>query len=278
MKLKKIDYLQTLQNQASYYLNQFKSINMKIGLVLSGGGARGIAHLGVLKALLEKKIEISMISGCSAGSIVGAMFAAGYSPDHIFELVVSTKTLRTMRPSWSRGGLLHMNRAEEVYLKYIPHNSFERLKIPLTVNATDLHAGETVYFSTGELLRPVMASCSIPGLFDPIILNQRTLVDGGVLNNMPIEPLIGHCDYIIGSHCNPYGIQQTSKSMTTIITKALFLAINNNSKSRLAQCDLLIEPPLLKNFDPADIRKSIDIFKAGYEYTKQLVLPEAIQY
>ena len=243
---------------------------MKIGLVLSGGGARGIAHLGVLKALVEKGIEISMISGCSAGAIVGAMFAAGYSPDHIFELVVSTNTLRAMRPSWSRGGLLHMNRAEEVYLKYIPHNSFERLKIPLTVNATDLYAGETVYFSKGELLKPVMASCSIPGLFEPVKVGERTLTDGGILNNMPIEPLVGKCDFIIGSHCNPYGMQETSKSMTTILTRALFLAINNNSKGRLAQCDLLIEPPSLKNFDPADIRKASLIFKTGYDFTKEL--------
>ncbi len=75
---------------------------MTIGLVLSGGGARGIAHLGVLKALVEKNIKISGISGCSAGSIVGAMFAAGYSPDHIFEIVVSTSTLRALRPAWSR--------------------------------------------------------------------------------------------------------------------------------------------------------------------------------
>jgi NTE family protein len=249
---------------------------MKIGLVLSGGGARGIAHLGVLKALLEKGIEISVLSGCSAGSIVGAMFAAGYSPDHIYELVVSTSTLRAMRPSWSRSGLLHMNRAEEVYLKYIPHNSFEKLKIPLTVNATDLYAGETVYFSKGELLKPVMASCSIPGLFEPVKLGDRTLIDGGVLNNMPIEPVLNKCDFIIGSHCNPYGIQQTSRSLTTILTKALFLAINNNSKSRLAQCDLLIEPPTLKIFDPADIRKALQIFKAGYEFTKELALPELI--
>jgi NTE family protein len=255
----------------------FNMTTMKIGLVLSGGGARGIAHLGVLKALLEKGIEISMISGCSAGAIVGAMFAAGYSPDHIYELVVSTNTLRAMRPSWSRSGLLHMNRAEEVYLKYIPHNSFEKLKIPLTVNATDLYAGETVYFSKGELLKPVMASCSIPGLFEPVKLGDKTLIDGGVLNNMPIEPLLNKCDFIIGSHCNPYGIQQTSRSLTTIVTKALFLAINNNSQSRLAQCDLLIEPPTLKIFDPADIRKASQIFKAGYEFTQELVLPPLLQ-
>lgn len=248
---------------------------MKIGLVLSGGGARGIAHLGVIKALLENNIEISGISGCSAGSIVGALFAAGYSPDHIFEIVVSTATLRALRPAWSRAGLLRMQKAEEVYLKYIPHNSFEHLKIPLTINATDLYAGETVYFSSGELLKPVMASCCIPGLFEPIVFNETTYIDGGVLNNMPVEPLLGKYDFIIGSHCNTFGINQT-KSMTTIIMKALFLAINNNSKSRLAQCDFLIEPPTLKLFDPFDIRKASSIFKEGYEYARQLALPEMI--
>jgi NTE family protein len=247
---------------------------MKIGLVLSGGGTRGIAHLGVLKALQEKGIEISGISGCSAGSIVGAMFSAGYSPDHIYEIVVSTNTLRAMRPAWNRSGLLRMQKVEEVYLKYIPHNSFEKLKIPLTVNATDIFAGETIYFSKGEILKPVMASCCIPGLFEPISYNDKTLVDGGVLNNMPIEPLLGQYDYIIGSHCNPYGIQQNSKSMSSIVQKSLFLAINNNSKSRIEQCNYLIEPPALKNFDPYDIRKSSEIFKAGYEFTKQLILSE----
>lgn len=247
---------------------------MKIGLVLSGGGARGIAHLGVLKALQEKKIKISGISGCSAGSIAGMMFAAGYSPEHIFEIVVSSATLRAMRPAWSRAGLLRMQKAEEVYLKYIPHNSFEHLKIPLTVNATNLYAGETVYFSTGELLKPVMASCCIPGLFEPITFNETTFVDGGVLNNMPIEPLIGKYDYIIGSHCNPFGMQKMPKSMSSIVQKSLFLAINNNSKGRLAQCDLVIEPPALKLFDPYDIRKASGIFKAGYEYASQLEISE----
>ena len=247
---------------------------MTIGLVLSGGGAKGIAHLGVLKALQEKKIVISGISGCSAGSIVGMMFAAGYSPDHIFEIVVSSATLRALRPAWSRSGLLRMQKAEEVYLKYIPHNSFERLKIPLTVNATNLYAGETVYFSSGELLKPVMASCCIPGLFEPIIFNETTYIDGGVLNNMPVEPLLGKYDFIIGSHCNPFGMQKMPKSMSSIVQKSLFLAINNNSKGRLAQCDMVIEPPALKLFDPYDIRKATGIFKAGYEYANQLMIPE----
>ncbi|MEA5140851.1 patatin-like phospholipase family protein [Arcicella rigui] len=247
---------------------------MKAAIVLSGGAARGIAHLGVLKALQEQKVEITAISGCSAGAIVGAMFAAGYSPEHIFEIVVSTNTLRALRPAWSRVGLLNMKKAEEIYSVYLPHNSFENLKIPLTVNATDLYNGEIIYFSTGELLKPVMASCCIPGLFEPIIHNHKTLVDGGVLNNMPIEPLLNQNEFIIGSHCNPYGLSKSPKSMASLVQKALFLAINNNSQSRIKQCNLVIEPPLLKNFDPLDIRKAKEIFKVGYEFAKTLKVGE----
>lgn len=253
-----------------------KTIVMKVGLVLSGGGVRGIAHLGVLKALQEQNVKISGISGCSAGSIVGAMFAAGYSPDHIFEIVVSSSTLRAMRPAWNGAGLLRMQRAENVYLKYIPHNSFERLKIPLTVNATDLYAGETVYFSSGELLKPIMASCSIPGLFEPIVFDGKTLIDGGVLNNMPVEPIEKKYDFIIGSHCNPYGINQVPKSMASVVQKALYLAINNNSRNRFPKCNFVIEPPELKMFDPYDIRKSKSIFKVGYEFTKEINLLEIL--
>ncbi|MBP6385228.1 MAG: patatin-like phospholipase family protein, partial [Pseudarcicella sp.] len=188
---------------------------MTIGLVLSGGGARGIAHLGVLKAIQEKGIKIDGISGCSAGSIAGAMFAAGYSPEHILEIVVSANTLKAMRPSWNRSGLLKMKKLEEEYLKYIPHNDFEKLQIPLTVNATDIEAGEIIYFSKGEIIKPVMASCCIPGLFEPIVYQKKTFVDGGVLNNMPVSPLLGKYDFIIGSHCNPFGYQKKTKSITS---------------------------------------------------------------
>lgn len=246
-----------------------KQSYMKIGLVLSGGGVRGIAHLGVLKALQEQNIEISMISGCSAGSIVGAMFGAGYSPEHILEIVVSTTTLKAMRPAFSKLALLKLDKMEDAYLKYIPHNSFEKLKIPLVVNATDIENGETIFFDQGELLKPILASCCIPGLFEPIKFQDKILIDGGVLNNMPVEPLEGKCDFIIGSHCNPIG-KFTYNAMPSILQKSLFLAINNNSRQRLTKCDYVIEPPDLSRIDPFNVRKSEEIFKIGYEFVRQL--------
>lgn len=252
-----------------------KQSYMKIGLVLSGGGVRGIAHLGVLKSLQERGIEISMISGCSAGSIVGAMFGAGYSPEHILEIVVSTTTLRAMRPAFSRLALLKLDKIENAYLKYIPHNSFEKLKIPLIVNATDIENGENIFFDEGELLKPVLASCCVPGLFEPIKFQEKTFVDGGVLNNMPVEPLEGKCDFILGSHCNPIG-KLAHNSMPSILQKSLFLAINNNSRHRLNKCNYVIEPPALSRIDPFNVRKAQEIFKIGYEFTQQIDMQKII--
>src|SRR4051812_29128314 len=131
---------------------------MKIGLALSGGGARGVAHLGVLKALLEHGIEPAMISGVSAGAIAGSLYAAGYQPDEILEIIISTKMFRFLRPAMSRVGILKMDRTDAIYLKYLTGNSFEALKIPLIVSATNLNRGETVYFDRGELIKPIQAS------------------------------------------------------------------------------------------------------------------------
>src|SRR6478736_7585188 len=131
---------------------------MKIGITLSGGGARGIAHIGVLKALEEMGVEISMISGTSAGSIVGALYARGYKPEEIIAIIQKVSVFRSVKPAWTWTGLLSLEGLKNVFLKYIPENNFDALRMPLTVAATDIERGETVYFSEGELIPCVMAS------------------------------------------------------------------------------------------------------------------------
>ncbi|MES2731291.1 MAG: patatin-like phospholipase family protein [Bacteroidota bacterium] len=240
---------------------------MKIGVALSGGGARGIAHLGVLKALLEQGIVPDMISGVSAGAIAGALYASGYHPDEVLEIIVSTKMFRFMRPAMSRVGILKMERTDEIYLKYLTGNSFEKLNIPLVVSATNLNLGQTVYFSTGELIKAVQASSCIPVLFEPIIFNGNTYADGGILNNLPVEPLLETCDCIIGVHANPYDTQLRLKSMKAVIERSLLLAIHNNVVQRIKCCDLFIEPSELKHFVTFDIAKARQIFEIGYRHT-----------
>jgi len=240
---------------------------MKIGLVLSGGGARGIAHLGVAKALQEMGIRVDRIAGTSAGAIAGALLAHGYPPDEILRIIESTPFFRHVRPAFTRMGLLRLDKAEALYRQYLPHDSFEALPIPLHVVATDLVEGELVVFEQGELVRPVLASCCLPGIFEPYTIQKRQYVDGGVLNNLPVEVLENKVDCIIGAHCNPFALQKPISSMKGVLERSLILAVQSKTRERFTKCQVLIEPPELNRFDVFDLRRARDIFRVGYEYT-----------
>ena len=242
---------------------------MKIGLALSGGGAKGFAHLGVMKGLLEQGFQPQIISGVSAGAVAAALYAAGYHPDKILEIFIASKFHRFMRISVSFTGILRMERVEKLYEMYLPA-TFEDLKIPVVVSATDLQAGKTVFFDKGPLVKPLIATCCIPGMFEPMRIDGRMYVDGGILNNLPVEPLIGKCDYIIGVHTNPIDPEMPLRSIRAIMERTLLLAVQNNVKERAAKCNLVIEPPTLHQFTSYDGRKARQIFEIGYEYTMQL--------
>ncbi|MCF0061164.1 patatin-like phospholipase family protein [Dyadobacter chenwenxiniae] len=244
---------------------------MKIGLVLSGGGARGIAHIGAVKALIESGIKPDIISGTSSGAFVGAMLAHGYTPDEIIEMILQTSFYPYIRFGFGANGLLHMNKLEAVLRKYIPENTFESLKTKFVVTATDIVSGEELQFRSGELAIPVLASCCIPGLFSPIRFQGRDLVDGGVLNNLPVEPIMHEADFIIGIHCNPFTLDKPLKRTTELVYRSLILAMHSKTKERFKKCDLLIEPAELSRFSIFDFRKAGQLFEVGYDYTKRLL-------
>lgn len=249
---------------------------MKIGLVLSGGGARGIAHLGIIKALQEQGIQPDRLSGTSAGAIAGALIATGYSPDESLKIIESSSFVKHLRPSWTRMGLLRIDTVIDLYRKYIPKDSFEALNTPLHVATVDLNEGELVIFESGELIRPVLASCCLPGIFEPMLINKKQYIDGGALNNLPIEPLIGQVDYIIGSHCNPFPTNKPIRTARGVIERSLVLAVQSKTRERLARCQYVIEPPSLVNFGVSDIRHAREIFQAGYLHARTLRVADAI--
>ena len=238
---------------------------MKIGLALSGGGARGIAHLGVIKALNELNIQPNMIAGTSAGSIAGAMTAAGYSPDYVFEIIQSVGISNYLKLSFNLMGLFSLEKLEKILLEHIPHNSYQHLKIPLVVCATDIEKSEMVYFSEGELAKTIMASCCLPGIFSPIKFQDRLLVDGGIVNNLPIEPLESHCDFIIGVNVTPISNEMPIKTAKDVLMKSLFTAINKNSSEKLKQCDIAIEPHEIFRYDGLNLKKAKELYQLGYE-------------
>ena len=139
----------------------------KIGIVLSGGGARGIAHLGVLKALEESGVFPQYISGTSAGSIVGAIYAAGYSPEQIRALMKETTFLRSLSFGWGKQGILNANSIQSVLLKHIHGMQFSDLKKKLWICATNMSDGVCEFFEAGDITEAVLASCAIPIVFTP---------------------------------------------------------------------------------------------------------------
>jgi NTE family protein len=248
----------------------------KIGISLSGGGSRGIVHIGILKAIDEAGIKISMVTGTSAGSIVGAFYCSGYSPDSIMEIIRETKLIKYVRPAISLAGLLKLETIIPIFRKYLKNDSFNALHIPLIVAATDVRQGKNAFLHDGELIKSVLASCAVPVIFEPIQLNGQVYIDGGILNNLPVEPLIGHCDIIIGSNCNPISENYQPGGMKSLLERSLLMAIGVNTYLKKDICDLFLEAEGLKNFGGFDFSKAEEIFKIGYEYGKSRI-PEIVK-
>ena len=167
-------------------------------------------------------------------------------------------------------GLLRIDTVLDLYKKYIPHDSFEGLQIPLHVVAVDLGLGEQVIFNQGELLRPVLASCCLPGIFEPMQINKRQFVDGGVLNNMPVDVIEHKVDFLIGSHCNPFGTTKPIRSVRSVIERSIILAVQSKTKEKFSRCNVLLEPVDLTGYSPADINKARELFRIGYQYTRSM--------
>lgn len=219
----------------------------KIGLVLSGGGARGFAHLGLLKLIDEMGIKVSAISGVSAGAIFGALYASGKTPAEIIALAKGNSYFGFSKFLWRKEGLLSFEAIRKALKESIPEDSFESLQIPLFVNATDILHNKTLFFSTGELIQRLIASASVPVIFEPVAAEDTKLVDGGLLNNFPVEPLLSICDKIIGSHVNKLANIADINfkfSKVAMIERSFHMAMGNSVYTKSQQCDLFIEPHL----------------------------------
>lgn len=171
---------------------------MKRGLVLGGGGVRGVAHIGVLEALEEKEIDIHHISGNSAGAIIGAFYASGMTPEEMYEAVVNVKPYKVFElPSLKKFKSLLGTRGVKTFLeKHLGDTTFEDLEIPLVVNALDINTGEIVYIDSGRVADAVKASISLPAIFSPVKREGKYLVDAGSLDPVPVEGLPDCDEYI----------------------------------------------------------------------------------
>lgn len=239
-------------------------LKYKIGIVLSGGGARGIAHIGVLKGLESAGIFPEIISGCSAGAMVGALYAEGLSPNTIFSFVEKKSVYSIFRMSMPNKGVMELTYFRKILLEHIRHDSFENLKIPLYISVTNLNTGICEYIHSGKLIEYVIASQSIPLIFKPVQIQGNLYTDGGVLNNLPVEPIREQCEILIGVNVNPVHYYNDLKGMRDVGYRVLLLSLKANMQSRIPLCDFVIEPST-ESFSIFDVNKAKQIFDEGYK-------------
>jgi NTE family protein len=244
----------------------------KTGLVLSGGGARGFAHIGVLKALEESNIKPDVISGSSAGAIVGAFYADGYSPEEIYNIFSKKKLFKYFEFIKPGIGLMKVTGLISVLKEHLKAHKFEQLGIPLFACAVDLNNGTEVYFSSGSIIKPLVASATIPILLHPVKINDNLFVDGGLLNNLPIEPIYYDCEKFIGVHVNPVSYKENFNSLIKLAERCMHLSVTYNAYHKVDLFDLFIEPRELIDYGTFEFSKSKEIYNIGYKAAKQALL------
>jgi len=246
-----------------------------ISIALSGGGMRGCAHIGVLQRLDELDIKPQFISGSSMGAIIGLLYADGFAPGEISELLIKSKFSFDFNYFGFTEALLSSKRIEDILKKNLRSKSFEALKTPLFVCATELNTGQPEYFSSGEVLPAVMASSAIPLLYQPVKLGDKFYVDGGVSRNLPTAPLKHKNLPIFGVYVNPL-LQAEKKTMVQKIDHSMHLLLLEKLLDSAKDCAVFIEPQKLSTHSLFDTKNIQEIINIGYEEAKNILKPELV--
>ena len=242
-----------------------------VGIALSGGGAKGIAHIGVLKAMEEFNLKPQIISGVSAGAIIGAMYADGLSPDEICYFFKQTKFFNYVSFRRQKMGLFSQVKFETMLSGVIKSTTLEELKIPLIVNATELVEGKNEYFSEGPLIEKVVASSSVPIFLTPKRIGDKVYVDGGIFNNMPCRVIRKKCRLLAGCHVNPISPNPSVDSALDVAARVYNLSIQSSTVPEKRSCDILFEPVEAKKYDIFDIEHTEEIFNIGYDHAMKVL-------
>lgn len=243
----------------------------RLGLVLGGGGARGFVHIGVLKAMEELGIKPDIISGTSAGSIVGAMAAAGHTAEECLKFFTEEKIYRFIKPTMSKKGILVMKGFEEKLAEFLKVKTFEELSIPLVVTASDINGGKAVHFEKGELIQKIVASSSVPIVFVPCKIDEVDYVDGGLFMNLPVRPIRERCEKVIAVEINSIDTEEKVSNMLEMATRSFNLGVGNNTLIDRNSCDLLIAPQNMTKYNMLNMEHATEICEKGYKTARKLL-------
>lgn len=254
---------------------QSEEANKSIGICLSGGGAIGFTHLGVLQALEENNIKPQYVSGSSMGALIGTLYAAGYSPSEIMVLVEQKqlyKITNFVSSPKSRKGLSSMKNVQKILLKYVPHNNFEMLNKKLYICVANLTTGQCEIISSGKQLSEyACASAAIPVVFEPQEINGSQYADGGLLNNLPAEPLRQICDVVIGVDVLEY---PKNKKISDKMESLYLSILVNNAESNLRRkefCDYYISCNGANKYSLIDFKNYKELYQIGYDITIEYI-------
>lgn len=236
----------------------------KLGLALSGGGAKGFAHIGVFKLLEECGLMPDVIVGTSVGALMGALFTDGYTADEIKELFSGREFSEFAQLQLPKSGLFDSKRFRHFLRRHLRAKTFEELKTPLIVMATDLDNGESHEFRSGPIVEAVTASCSIPIIFSPVVINGVHYVDGGLFHNFPVSIIRDSCERVIGVNVSPLISQKYKQTIFHIAERSYHYMFRANTIEDREMCDVLIEAEEFGMYKTFDLENVDQISKIGY--------------
>ena len=244
-----------------------------VGLVLSGGGVRGMGHIGMLRALKEHSIDVSVVSGSSVGALVGALYAGGRNFEEMLAFFKETPLFKYNFLTINKPGLVDTERYYPIFKEYIPFEDFESLHKPLYVMATNLQKGVEEVFSKGELIMPLLASAALPPVFSPVEINHTLYADGGIMNNFPSEPLKGKAEYIIGSNVSM--VREVTKkeisSSLQLASRTTSLMVYAINRQKIRSCDIIFEPAELEHIGVFDKKAIEKAYHIGYDHASRVL-------
>jgi NTE family protein len=243
---------------------------MRIGLALGGGFARGLAHIGVLRVFEENKIPVHCISGVSAGAIVAAAYASGATPDEIAKAGSAMRFTDVARWTIGRMGIAGSDRMDPFLRKLLKSQTFDQMRIPLGLVATDVVTGEAVIFRDhGDVVLPIRASCSYPGLFQPVRCGEHLLVDGAISMEVPalLTRLLG-ATHVISLHLPMQGAAATPTNMFHVINRCFQIMHSRTEITWRQHSDLVIQPDV-RGMEWDAFESASQLVKAGEEAARQ---------
>lgn len=237
----------------------------RTGVALSGGGARGFAHAGALQALEDVGIKPDIIAGVSAGSVAAVMYAAGRGTEELVRLFQEGKFTDYVEMMFPRTGLFSLDRFRNFIKKAVaPYENLEDLPIKTVIGVTNLDRGRREMFEKGPIAEIVAASCSIPIVFEPAVLNGERYVDGGVLRNLPAWTIRGRCKYLIGVNCSPFTHGAPKDNLLNIALRSYELMAKSNTMSDMEMCDMAVVINDVARRQVFDLKHLERVYRIGY--------------